>query len=250
MSQTDWLDLPGAEPVVAEPDWLDIGVGLPDYLRTDALDKPSSQITVQRADASEKDIRFDVMRGSDRVWACNGRYVACRPSGFHKETERRHAQFLSSRHYKHVGTFDDVQLFELTPQSPWYRTPGDVRAGNWYEVLRAAAMAAYARDWGAYVDLLEEIAVRLKSTELRDTEGRSDSSYAKQQFEDVLTHLQQLIFMRWSAGQQFKDVQDHGLAVQRMQAEIDNGVHNIRVARGTSRTGSVLAMPARPMIIR
>ena len=231
----DWLALPAKEPE------------LPDYLRTDALDAPSVKIEVQRADAALKDIRFEVMKGSSRVWACNGRYVACRPSDFkNPRIAERHNQFLRTGHYRHVGTFDDVQLFELTEASPWYRTPGDARAGTWYEVLRAAAQAAVARDFGAYVDLLEEIASRLKSAAAR---SEVEQDMARDRFNDTMEYLEQLIFMRWSADKDMRKLEDHGLMMNTMRAELDAGVHDIRARRGSPRS-SVIATRARPMVIR
>ncbi|MGH8235394.1 MAG: hypothetical protein ACREXP_00040 [Steroidobacteraceae bacterium] len=245
MPPTDWLDTPSP----AEPDWLDVGAELPDYLKIPALDAPSPRIEVTRADAELKDIRFQVMDGSSRVWACNGRYVACRPAGFKNSTIReRHERFLRTKQYRHVGTFDDVQLFELTSASPWYRTPGDVRAGTWYEVLRAAAMAATAKDWGAYVDLLEEIATRLKSTPTGTDSTAVDPGLAAERFADTLAHLEQLIFMRWPHSIRFVEDSDYGLAMTEMQGEIDRGVSELRRSRGTR--SSAIAQRRGPLIIR
>jgi hypothetical protein len=247
--QPDWLDIGSAiEQLKAEPDWLstDEVVIEPDWLNT----APSVDgIEVPRAAAPYAKLRFEVMKGSNRVWACNGRYVACRPSGFNEATRSRHNRFLASGHYKHISTSDDVQIFELLPSSSFYRTEGDVRAGGWYELLRAAAQAAVARDWGAYVDLLEEIATRLKSTPTGAT-GAIDTDLAKDRFADTLEHLEQLIYMRWTYRQEMKKIEDHNLAMIAMRAEIDAGVQNVRAARGHA-TGRKIALPSRgAMIIR
>lgn len=234
----DWLSDPATEPAnTADP------FALPGD--TPGLDQPS--IEVPRADAPYADIKFQVMQGSSRVWACNGRYVACRPSGFNPATRQRHARFLKSGHYEHVGTFDDVQVFRLLPGSPFYRTEGDVRQGSWYELLRAAARAAVARDWGAYVDLLEEIAVRVKSAPTGTESGDVEPELAKQRFMDTLEWLEQLIFMRWSHGVDMRKVEDYGRLFSIMKAEIDAGVSNIRAARGDTR-GRVIALPARTVM--
>lgn len=234
----DWLDIKAAvEELKAEPDWLS------------TEDVPASDgIEIPRVAAPYAQLRFEVMKGSDRVWATNGRYVACRPAGFNPTTQSRHSRFLASGHYKHIGTFDDVQVFELKPTSPFYRTEGDVRAGTWYEVLRAAAMAAVARDWGAYVDLLSEIATRIKSSPT-GTEGRVETDLARERFMDVLEHLEQLIFMRWHAKTPTNEIADWGLAMSSMKAEIDAGVATIRMRRG-EKPSRTIALPGRPMIIR
>jgi hypothetical protein len=94
---------------------------------------------------------------------CDGEYVACRPSGFHAGSHERHQRFLNSGHYKHVGTFDDVQVYELLPGSPFRRdnrtfTPGRSLWGD----IRAASIAAVKHDWVLFHDILEVIAGGLK----------------------------------------------------------------------------------------
>lgn len=244
----DYLSLePAKEPATKTPsDWLGLDEPAGDWL---ALPDETAGVTTERVDAPYKYLRFQVMQGSSRVWACNGRYVACRPAGFNPATRQRHARFLASGHYRHVGTFDDVQVFELTPESPFYRTEGDVRAGSWYELLRAAAQAAVARDWAAYVDLLEEIATRLKSTPTGAT-GEVDPGLAKQRFMDTLEHLEQLIFMRWSHNIDMRKTEDYGRAFNAMKAEIDAGVQIIRQRRGEGRS-RMIALPSQgPFRIR
>jgi hypothetical protein len=236
----DWLDIDTPTEAIAllkaEPDWL-------------STESATDGIEVPRVAAPYEQLRFDVMKGSDRVWATNGRYVACRPAGFHEASRSRHQRFLRAGHYKHIGTFDDVQIFELLPSSPFYRTEGDARAGSWYEVLRAAAMAAVARDWGAYVDLLDEIATRIKSRPTGTEAGEIDPALARQAFMDTLEHLEQLIFMRWHSRTDMRKVEDWGLAMSAMKAEIDAGVHDIRVRRGHAASGKIATRPG-PRIIR
>jgi hypothetical protein len=247
LEQIDWLDTPAPEPAPQTPattdtaDWLEVAPELPEYLKIPELDNPSDGVEVPRAGAALKDIRFEVMKGSGRVWACNGRYVACRPSGFNPATAARHNRFLRSGHYKHVGTFDDVQLFELQPGSPFYREPGDPRAGDLRSLIRAAAIAAVKRDWGAYVDLLSEIATRLKSSAPADTQGNRDLRWAEDSFNNIREYIEQLAFMRWTHDQILVEDKDYrpgmkaltySMAFQRMKMEIDQGVQAIRAARG------------------
>lgn len=241
--QADWLDTPEQAISALESE--------PDYLSLDPPAGAGDGIEAVRADAPYSQIKFEVMKGDgrDRVWACNGRYVACRPSGFHEGTRSRHQKFLRAGHYRHVGTFDDVQIFELKPQSPFYRTEGDVRAGSWYELMRAAAIAAVVQDWGAYVDLLSEIATRLKSSPTGTESGAVEPAIAKDRFMETLEHLEQLIFMRWRHDIAFKEDQDYGKAMSAMRAVIDSGVREIRARRG-EKPGRLIALPARPMVIR
>jgi hypothetical protein len=126
---------------------------------------------------------------SRRVWCCDGRYVAWRPSEAHDATKERHARFLAAGHYKHVETQDDVEIFELLPESPFYRREGlDLyRAGTW-ECIRQCALAACARDWPLYTDILEEIATRCRSV--------GHAGYAEQVFSDHIKMIGLQVQMR------------------------------------------------------
>ncbi len=166
-------------------------------------------------------VRFLCMRGSGRLWACDGEYVACRPNDFHPATRQRHANFLASGHYEHVGTFDDVQIFKLLPGSPFRRDNRTFMPGvNLFQDIREAAKAAVARDWALYNDILEEIAGALKS--------RFHADQAKTMFDDILQTIFQNIYLRGGPS----------------QAEVDAGLANIRLKRGVGK-GRVIALPNR-----
>lgn len=169
--------------------------------------------------------RFSVMQGTGRVWACDGEYVACRPKAFHEGTHARHQRFLQSGHYEHVGTFDDVQVFKLLPGSPFRRdTTTFLPNLNMFECMRQAQLAAVARDWVLFVDILEEIAARLKH--------HLHEAQAKVVYDDMLASIFVGIQMRQGPS----------------QAEVDAGVANVRRQRGYA--GKMIAVPARPRIQR
>jgi len=167
----------------ADEDWLEIpGEG---------------RITAGRKLAKEKN-RFKSMAvgavtsgqgGERRVWCCDGRYVAYRPSKAHDATKQRHANFLAAGHYEHVATEDDVQIFKLKPASPFYRKEGlDIQGLGTWECMRQAAIAACKRDWPLYVDVIEEIATRCRT-------GR-DPGFASSMFNDHMKQVFSQIQMR------------------------------------------------------
>lgn len=170
--------------------------------------------------------RFSVMQGTGRVWACDGEYVACRPKDFHSATADRHRRFLASGHYEHVGTFDDVQVFKLLPGSPFRRdTQTFLPQLNMFECMRQAQLAAVARDWVLFVDILEEIAARLKH--------HLHEAQAAVVYEDTLSGIFVGIQRRQGPS----------------QAEVDAGVSNVRRQRGYQ--GKMIAVPAaRPRVQR
>jgi hypothetical protein len=221
---TDPFALPGDELAAADADWL----ALPDDKAppTDWLAVPG--IETQKFAARYDALRFEVMKGSSRVWACDGEYVACRPNAFHDATRTRHQKFLRSGHYEHVGTFDDVQVFKLLEGSPFRRDVIDIRTASWYECMRGAAVAACNRDWSLYHDVLDEIATRLKSTPTGTASGDGfiDPVISRERWEFALDQIGQMIYMRGGP----------------TRAEVDAGFQNVRRARGIGQ-GRLIALP-------
>lgn len=166
-------------------------------------------------------VRFLCMNGGERLWACDGEYVACRPKAFHEGTRTRHARFLQSGHYKHVGTFDDVQVFQLLPGSPFRRDNRTLIPGvNVYQDIREAAIAAVKRDWVLYHDILEAIASNVKS--------KFHENQSREVYGDILSQIEQSIRLRGGPG----------------QAEIDGGISNVRRKRGIGQA-RVIALSSR-----
>lgn len=195
----------------SESAWLGESAPVSDdaWLKTDAFALPYDAV------------RFQCMRGTGRVWACDGEYVACRPSGFNPGTAERHASFLASGHYRHVGTFDDVQIFELLPGSPFRRDNRSFIPGvNVWQDMLQCARAAVARDWVLYNDILEEIAKNIKAKYHPDA--------ATQVYGDVLQQIFNSIYLRGGP----------------TQAEVDAGLANVRRARGAGQA-RVIMIPER-----
>jgi hypothetical protein len=168
-------------------------------------------------------VRFQCMKGSNRVWACDGEYVAYRPvnhtSGreVNPRTAQRHQSFLDSGHYEHVGTFDEVQIFKLLPGSPFRRdnrvvTPGQNLATD----MRECAIAAVRRDWVLYHDILEVVAGNIKS--------RYDANTAAVVYGDILAYIRNLTEMRSGP----------------IQAEVDAGLASVRKKRGLNAGKKIL----------
>ena len=116
-------------------------------------------------------------------------------------------------HFDHLGTFDEVRIFKLLPESPFYATEDKAYiAGKslWGDINHAVKLAC-ARDWRDYTDLLEAMAAGMLA-------GR-DAAFARKQWEDALQQVAIGIYQKGGP-----------LAV-----EVAAGVENVRLSRGASR---------------
>ena len=223
----DWLDEsvgviaakevplpPVAVSAAAEPDdtsWLDD-------------DKPVAGIEVPKSGLPYDVLRFSCMRGSGRVWACDGRYVAYRPFNHVLDKEANPAfqerieRFKRAGHFTHVGTFDEVQVFKLDPESPWYaKTDEAYIAGKslWKDIQHAAKLAC-ARDWTDYHDLLQAMATGMMA-------GRGQD-FARKCWEDAVNQIMINIYQRRGP----------------TPAEIRAGVQNVQKGRGYAGAPKIL----------
>ena len=53
--------------------------------------------------------------GKKKIWASDGAFVWFRRKLANPATLERHNRFLATGEYKHVGTQDDVEIYELMP---------------------------------------------------------------------------------------------------------------------------------------
>ncbi len=198
-SNTDWLDPP------ADDSWLDI---------TDANAGKVSLAFQHLIDAC--------MRGTNRVMACDGSYMAYRPYNrqFDKEvnpaTHARFSDFIAAGHYKHIGTYDEIQIYELLEGSPYRHKKNYVIGTSYWGDIRQAAKAAVERNWSDYHDILGGMATALKA-------GR-DPAFAKTMWGDTLNQIA-------------VQIQKMGGPAER---EVNEGFTGVRKARGISR-GGILA---------
>lgn len=163
------------------------------------------------------------MRGTDRVMACDGHYLAYRPynrefdKATNPRTRERFNDFIAAGHYKHLGTYDEVQIYELLEGSPFRHTRKDYVVGvDIHADVRKVALAAYERKWSDYHDLLGGMATAMKS-------GK-DPFFAKAMWEDTLNRIAVTI------GQM------KGAPTER---EINEGFIEIRRARGIAKGGII-----------
>lgn len=163
------------------------------------------------------------MRGTNRVMACDGTWLAYRPFNrqFDKEvnprSRERFLDFQAAGHYKHVGTYDEVQVYELLEGSPFRHKAHYVIGQSYWGDIRQAAKAACDRNWSDYHDILGAMASALKG-------GNRDPGFAKTMWGDALNQV--------------------GVLIRQMngpsEREVNEGFTGVRKARGISR-GGVLA---------
>lgn len=136
--------------------------------------------------------KFEVMRrkycGNDRTWATDGRHVMFRRRNANPEALQRHNEFVDRGQYVYLGTSDDVEIYRLTPQSPFYRRELDLRELSLPALQRAASILACKGDWKTYVDAIEELAGRIK--------GAYDSGTAAAVFSETVAYIHVLISLR------------------------------------------------------
>lgn len=214
---TDWLDtepLPAVEPAPAPPagdEWL----------------------TIEDTSAGKVTRAFDhlvssCMRGTDRVMACDGQYLAYRPfnRAFDKETnprtKERFAMFLEKGYYKHLGTFDEVQIYELEPGNPYRHDRKQYVLGqDYWKDIRTVAKAACERKWPDYHDILGGMATALKS-------GR-DPVFARTLWGDTLNQI--AIMIKQIGGEAAPS-----------EKEINAGFIEVRRARGITGAGQIMTL--------
>lgn len=198
---TDWLETPAAED-----DWLNI---------EDPNAGKTSRAFQHLIDAC--------MRGTDRVMATDNKYLAFRPYNreFDKETnprtKERVARFLAEGKWKHLGTFDEVQVYELLDGNPYGHKRDYVIGQDVWRDIRTAAEAACNRHWSDYHDILSAMATAIKS-------GR-DPAFAREMWNDTLNQI----------AVQVKNM--HGPE----EREINEGFMSIRKARGISNRSDTIA---------
>lgn len=215
-------DLSWLEPVPAEEDtsWLETS-DVPVVEDPNSLEIP----------AAFKHLVESCMRGTDRVMACDGSYMAYRPYNREKDketnprTKERFAMFCEKGFYRHVGTWDEVQVFELLPGNPYLQKKQYVLGQDRWSDIRAAAQAACERNFADYHDILGGMATAIKS-------GR-DKIFAKTMWDETLHQV--------------------GITIAQMggpsEREVNEGFVAIRQARGIPTRGDVLARPNSEMMV-
>ena len=157
--------------------------------------------------------------GKKRVWACDGSHVYFRRKKSNPETLKRHEDFIRRDHYVHVETQDDVEIYALTPASPFKRPQRDLTEIDVYNLRRETVLAACRRDWCTFIDGLTELSTRIKS--------RYHDSFAATVYQENLQAVFLAINMRGGPSQQ----------------EIDREVRALRQRRGDN-VSRLLVLPA------
>lgn len=165
------------------------------------------------------------MRGTDRVMACDGTYMAYRPFNHEHDkqtnprTRERFADFQAAGHYKHLGTYDEVQIYELEDGSPFKHKKHYVIGQDFWADVRQAARCACDRNWPDYHDLLGAMATAMKS-------GGRDQGFAATMWGDALNQV--AVHIRQMGGP--------------TEREINEGFTGVRKARGISKGGVIATL--------
>lgn len=155
------------------------------------------------------------MRGTDRVMATDGRFVAYRPYNREKDketnprTKERVNMFRAAGHYKHLGTYDEVEIYEVMPGNPYYHEDNKAYTvgRNYWADIRQAALLAYERKWVEYHDFLAGMAIAMKS-------GR-DPIFAKTVFDDSINQIAVTLLQMGPGAPSEKEVNEGFIGVRR-----------------------------------
>lgn len=206
---------------VEDTSWLE------EPVKTDWLGEPVVVVEDPNAGKTTQAFRHLIdscMRGTNRVMACDGHYLAYRPYNheFDKQanpaTLERFSKFQAAGFYKHLGTYDEVQIYELEEGSPFRHSGAYVVGVDRWRDIRSAAKAACERNWPEYHDILGGMATAMKG-------GGRDPHFARAQWNDTLDQVAVTI-------KQMKGPPD---------AEVNAGFVGVRRARGISQ-GQVIAI--------
>lgn len=225
---TSWLDKTIEPPKAADFSWLDMPSEDSDIEKV--AQEADAKIRVQAAAKLEQDeTRFTSMvkriTGESRIWACDGKYVAFRRKKSNPDTLRRHNAFLKLGHYQHITTQDEVEIYELMDGSPFKRVQLALGELSLLDIRRQAVLAACQQDWKLFVDILAEIASRIKS--MHYGEKTATEGFAKLMYEAHITHIFSMVQMRRGPTPQ----------------AIDAGVRSVRSARGEGANRLLLLPP-------
>ena len=222
-------------------DWLDTEPAIPATTPDQAIEAKISGATdedwptIEDANALKVKQPFrhlidSCMRGTNRVMATDGKYLAYRPynRAFDKETNPRTKErmnmFREKGFYKHLGTWDEVEVYELMPGNPYYHDgeKAYVVGTDYWADIRTAAKLACERKWPEYHDFLGGMATAMKG-------GGRDPAFAKTIWEDTINQITGLI----------NQIRQGNPAVP-TEKEINEGFIEVRRARGIQTRGAVL----------
>ena len=131
----------------------------------------------------------------------------------------------SSDLYDHVGTYDEVEIYELKPGNPYYHDGGKsyVVGTNYWGDIRQAAKLACERKFPEYHDFLGGMATAMKG-------GNRDVNFAKTIWEDTINQITGMI-----------NQMRQGNPSLPTEKEINEGFIEVRRARGIQgRNGLVM----------
>lgn len=201
---------------------------------TAAPESPAPRIQAARSLVNESRRGAPVtmtIAGKGRTWHSDGKYIWFRRKKANPATTQRLNSHIEKGEIKFLVTSDDVEMYEVLPNSPFHRRSAqDLMQVDLSSLRWIAIHAAKQRDWVAFVDSLSELASRVKGKVYSDG-GTATGEFARQLYTESLNYLFHLVSA--SGGPQ--------------REEIDREVQNVQIARGLSRGSHIVLPPAQPI---
>lgn len=135
---------------------------------------------------------------SARIWCTDGEFLWFRPrrmvNGEMKQVANpaiceRHERFVRKGDLTFLGNQDDVSIWKVNPQSPFHSSQGlYLERMTEGQIMRACVVSAMKRDWPLYADILEDLAKKIKGTDIGPLGGL--------RWKEALDYIQQQIDQR------------------------------------------------------
>ena len=106
------------------------------------------------------------LKGSKRAFAIDGTHAFMRRAKANPSIIERTEAKARSGEYRHVGTFDDVEVYEIADDSPLRRKKKNLAELTIPRIEAEIVRAGTKRDWKLYYDATAELAYRYKNGDL------------------------------------------------------------------------------------
>lgn len=203
---------------------------------TSWLDSPEPAPRIQAARSLTNESRRGApvtmtIAGKGRTWHSDGKYIWFRRKKANPATIQRLNDHIAKEEIKFIVTSDDVEMYEVTSKSPFYRHAAqDLMKLDPQSLKWTAIYAAKRGDWSTFVDGLSEFASRIKTRVYSDG-GQAQGEFARQLFSENLNYIFSLVSASGGPSRE----------------TIDREVNALQKRRGAGRDSMIILPPPTPI---
>jgi hypothetical protein len=130
------------------------------------MPRKKSDIRIVQPKLKGKEWAKNPLKGTKRGFAIDGTHAFLRRRTANSLIAERTDNKARKGEYRHVGTFDDVEVYEISEDSPLRRKKQDLGELSIESIEKAIILAACKREWRLYYDAVSELAYRYKNSNL------------------------------------------------------------------------------------